>query len=55
MIEALEPVVRGASGKDQAEWDAWWAKAKKNWLQEGGFASGEFWELAAWSMTKEGC
>lgn len=54
MVEALEPVVRGASGKDQAEWDAWWAKAKKNWLQEGGFASGEFWEVAAWSMTKEG-
>lgn len=54
MVEAFEPVLREASGKDQAEWDAWSAKAKRNWLQEGGFAFGEFLELAAWSMMKEG-
>lgn len=53
MVEAFEPVLREASGKDQAGWDAWAAKAKRNWLQEGGFAFGEFLELAAWSMTKE--
>lgn len=53
MVEAFEPILKSGSGKDQGEWDAWFAKAKKDWLQEEGFAFGEFLELAAWSLTKE--
>lgn len=53
MVEAFEPILRDASGKDQGAWDTWATKAKKDWLQDGGFALGEFLELAAWSMKKE--
>lgn len=53
MVDAFEPVLRAANGKDQAAWDAWLSKAKKDWLQDGGFSLGEFLEVAAWSMKKE--
>lgn len=53
MVEAFEPMLKTASGKDQGEWDAWINKAKKDWLQDDGFAFGEFLEIAAWSVKKE--
>lgn len=52
MVDALEPLIRAASGQSQAGWDAWLNKAKRNWLEEGGLAFGECLEMGAWSVKK---
>lgn len=52
MIEALEPIVREASGKGQSAWDAWLSKAKWNWLKNDGLAFGECLEHGVWSVKK---
>lgn len=52
MIEALEPLVRDASGKSQSAWDSWLSRAKWNWLEGNGFAFGECLELGAWTIKK---
>lgn len=53
MVEAFEPILKDASGKNQKAWDVWSSRAKKNWLQDEGFSLGEFLELAAWSLGKQ--
>lgn len=52
LVEAFQPVLRTKSGANQAAWDAWLDKAKKDWLAKGGFAKGECLEFGAWSLRK---
>lgn len=52
MVEALDPLLRAASGKSQGAWETWVTMARKNWLQDGGFCFGEFLEFGAWSLKK---
>lgn len=53
MVEAFEPIIKAQSGKNQTDWDIWLSKAKKDWLEGSGFASGECLELGAWSLRKK--
>lgn len=52
MVEAMEPLLRSASRKGESAWDAWFSKAKKDWLEKGGLAFGECLELGVWSVKK---
>ncbi|PSR97828.1 S-adenosyl-L-methionine-dependent methyltransferase [Coniella lustricola] len=52
MVEAYEPLLRTASGQSQVSWEAWIAKARKQWLSEAGFSLGECLEMGAWSLKK---
>ncbi|KAI1138521.1 hypothetical protein F5Y05DRAFT_404247 [Hypoxylon sp. FL0543] len=53
MIQALEPVLRDASGKSQDEWDNWSGKMMNDLLREGGTSWGECLEVGAWSARKK--
>lgn len=52
MVEAFGPLLQTKSGMSQADWDVWLGKAKKDWLEGGGFAFGECMELGVWSLKK---
>lgn len=52
MVEAFGPLLQAKSGMGQADWDVWLGKAKKDWLEGGGFAYGECMELGVWSLKK---
>lgn len=52
LVEALEPILEAKSGKNRTDWDAWLGKAKKDWVEGGGLASGECFQLGAWCFKK---
>lgn len=52
MVEAFGPLLQEKSGLTQADWDAWLGKAKRDWMEAGGFAFGECTELGVWSLKK---
>ena len=51
-IQALEPVLREASGKSQDEWDVWMGKMTMDLLSENGTSWGECLETGAWWARK---
>ncbi|KAI0124437.1 hypothetical protein BJ170DRAFT_586093 [Xylariales sp. AK1849] len=53
LIQALEPMLREASGKSQDEWDGWTGKMMNDLLKEGGTSWGECLEIGAWSARKK--
>lgn len=53
MIESLEPMLKEASGKNQDEWDRWWAGMTTDLLEQKGTASGECLEVGAWWGQKQ--
>lgn len=54
MVEAFGPLLQEKSGLSiQADWDAWLGKAKRDWLEGGGFVFGECVELGVWSLKKK--
>ena len=52
-IQALEPLLREASGKSQDEWDVWLGKMMSDLLSEGGTSWGECLEVGAWWAKKK--
>lgn len=52
-IQALEPILRDASGKSQDEWDVWLGKMMNDLLTEGGTSWGECLEVGAWWARKK--
>ncbi len=48
LIESLEPLLKEASGKVQAEWDRWWAGMMVDLLEQKGTVNGECMEVGAW-------
>lgn len=52
-IQALEPLLRDASGKSQDEWDVWLGKMMNDLLTEGGTSWGECLEVGAWWARKK--
>lgn len=52
LIEAMEPVLRQASGKSRDEWDRWWTGMITDLMQHGGVTTGECLELGAWWAEK---
>ena len=52
-IQALEPLLRDASGKSQDEWDVWLGKMMNDLLTEGGTSWGECLEVGAWCAKKK--
>lgn len=53
MVEAFGPLLQEKSGMGQADWDAWLGKAKRDWMEGGGFSFGECVELGTWSLRKK--
>ncbi|CAM1502746.1 Fc.00g075220.m01.CDS01 [Cosmosporella sp. VM-42] len=51
-IQALEPILREASGKSQDEWDVWLGKMMADLMSESGTSWGECLEVGAWSARK---
>ena len=51
-VESMEPVLRSESGKNQDEWDRWWAGLMKDLLEDNGALSGECLEVGAWWAVK---
>lgn len=51
-IESLEPMLKGASGKRQDEWDRWWASLMNDWLEQKGTINGECLEIGVWWARK---
>lgn len=51
-IQALEPILRDASGKSQDEWDVWLGKMMADLMNENGTSWGECLEVGAWSAKK---
>lgn len=52
-IQALEPMLREASGKSQDEWDVWLGKMMTDLMSEGGASWGECLETGAWWARKK--
>lgn len=52
MVEAFGPMLQAKSGMDPSDWDLWLGKAKRDWLEGGGFAFGECMEVGVWSLKK---
>lgn len=52
MIESLEPLLKEVSGKNQEEWQRWWAGLMGNLLEQKGASSGECLEVGMWSCKK---
>ncbi|KAH6641365.1 hypothetical protein F5144DRAFT_484759 [Chaetomium tenue] len=52
MIQAMEPMLREASGKSQDEWDAWMGKMMNDLVRENGTSWGECLEIGAWWARK---
>ncbi|KAH6850414.1 hypothetical protein B0I37DRAFT_390551 [Chaetomium sp. MPI-CAGE-AT-0009] len=52
MIQAMEPMLREASGKSQDEWDAWMGKMMNDLVRENGTSWGECLEVGAWWANK---
>ncbi|TVY16975.1 Secondary metabolism regulator laeA [Lachnellula arida] len=53
MIEALEPLLRQASGKGQDEWDRWYGNMMTDLLKNNGTSWGECLEVGAWWARKK--
>lgn len=53
LIESLEPLLKEASGKVQAEWDRWWAGMMIDLLEQKGTVNGECMEVGAWWGRKK--
>lgn len=53
-VQALEPILRKASGKSQDEWDVWLGKMMGDLMGEGGTSWGECLEVGAWWASKKG-
>lgn len=53
-VQALEPILREASGKSQDEWDVWLGKMLGDVMGDGGASWGECLEVGAWWATKKG-
>ena len=53
-IEALEPVLREASGKSHDEWDRWLSNMMNDLMKQNGTSWGECVEVGAWWATKKG-
>lgn len=53
-IEALEPLLREASGKGQDEWDRWQSNMMNDLMKNNGTSWGECLEVGAWWATKKG-
>jgi ubiquinone/menaquinone biosynthesis C-methylase UbiE len=53
-IEALEPLLREASGKGQDEWDRWQSNMMNDLMKQNGTSWGECLEVGAWWATKKG-
>lgn len=51
-IEALEPILREASGKGQDEWDRWVGNMMNDLLKNSGTSCGECMEVGAWWARK---
>ncbi|KAM5356559.1 hypothetical protein ACJ41O_003205 [Fusarium nematophilum] len=51
-IQALEPILRETSGKNQDEWDLWVGKMLADLMSESGTSWGECLEVGAWSAKK---
>lgn len=51
LVESFEPLLKGVSGKGEADWDEWVARARADWTQVG-FQFGECLEFGAWTMRK---
>ena len=51
-IEALEPLLREASGKGQDEWDRWLSNMMNDLMKQNGVSWGECLEVGAWWATK---
>ncbi|KAF7562812.1 hypothetical protein G7046_g1301 [Stylonectria norvegica] len=52
-IQALEPILREASGKSQDEWDVWLGKMMGDLMSESGTSWGECLEVGAWWAKKK--
>ena len=52
MIESLEPLLKAVSGKNQEEWQRWWAGLMSNLLEQKGASSGECLEVGVWWCKK---
>src|SRR5690242_3661170 len=52
MIESLEPLLKEVSGKNQEEWQRWWAGLMGNLLEQKGASSGECLEFGVWWCKK---
>ncbi|KAI9666290.1 MAG: hypothetical protein M1821_004225 [Bathelium mastoideum] len=52
MIEALEPLLRDASGKSEDEWQRWWTGMVSSLSEQNGAATGECLEAGAWWARK---
>lgn len=51
-IESLEPLLKEVSGKNQEEWQRWWALMLADLLENKGASSGECLEIGAWWSRK---
>jgi len=52
MIESLEPILKEVSGKNQEEWQRWWAWMMADLLENRGASAGECMEMGAWWAKK---
>lgn len=52
LVQALEPILREASGKSQDEWDIWLSKMMADLMSESGTSWGECLEVGAWTAKK---
>lgn len=52
-VQALEPILREASGKSQDEWDMWMGKMMENLMSDGGASLGECLEVGVWWARKK--
>ncbi|PHH80212.1 hypothetical protein CDD80_2413 [Ophiocordyceps camponoti-rufipedis] len=52
-VQALEPILREASGKSQDEWDMWMGKMMGNLMSDGGASLGECLEVGVWWARKK--
>ncbi|KAK8089906.1 S-adenosyl-L-methionine-dependent methyltransferase [Apiospora hydei] len=53
LIGTWEPMLRSVNKMSQESWDAWYAKATKNLMLEGGADRGECLEVGVWSVRKK--
>ncbi|KAK8048744.1 hypothetical protein PG994_010474 [Apiospora phragmitis] len=53
LIGTWEPMLRSVNKMSQESWDAWYAKATKNLMLEGGADGGECLEVGVWSVRKK--
>ncbi|KAK7922994.1 SAM binding domain-containing protein containing protein [Apiospora marii] len=53
LIGTWEPMLRSVNKMSQEGWDAWYAKATKNLMLEGGADGGECLEVGVWSVRKK--